>query len=55
MELIGEGKILDLIELARKVGLSLAGGTALPAHLYEEGKFLLEDWIDGATAFSLIC
>lgn len=44
MELIGEGKILDLIELARKVGLSLAGGNGAPLlTFYEEGKFLLED------------
>ena len=42
MELIGEGKILDLIELARKVGLSLAGGNGAPLPPYEEGKFLLK-------------
>lgn len=44
LALIGEGKILDLIELTRKVGLSLAGGGGEPLlTFYEEGKFLLED------------
>ncbi len=44
LELIGDGKILDLIELVKKVGFTLASKTKDPVLVfYEEGEFLLKE------------
>jgi DNA polymerase-3 subunit delta' len=44
LELIGEGFILDLIELAKKVGISIISGQNDPILvLYEEGDFLIKE------------
>jgi DNA polymerase-3 subunit delta' len=44
LELIGDGKILDLIELARKINFSLVNNKENPVLIfYEEGEFLLKD------------
>lgn len=44
MDLISQGQVLDLIELARKVGISLAGKKKDPLlTFYEEGEFLLRE------------
>ncbi|MDD3999761.1 MAG: DNA polymerase III subunit delta' C-terminal domain-containing protein [Bacilli bacterium] len=44
LELIGEGKVLDLIELVKKVGLNLENKEKEPFLVfYEEGEFLLKD------------
>ncbi|MGI6768368.1 MAG: hypothetical protein ACOX43_04685 [Bacilli bacterium] len=44
LELIGAGKILDLIELARKINFSLASNQGNPILIfYEEGELLLRE------------